>query len=98
MIKERKVKRPGLVRVSGPGDLDVRSIRLNAGSIGCTRKNFAAAMAFRSKLCGAAILEFFEEGSQRPLSSRGQWTSRRQRWLCEYRDEREVPMRTAKVG
>jgi hypothetical protein len=55
-------------------------------------------MAFRSKLCGAAILEFFEEGSQRPLSSRGQWTSRRQRWLCEYRDEREVPMRTAKVG
>jgi DNA-binding transcriptional regulator YiaG len=49
MIEERKVKRPGLVRVSDPGDLDVRSIRLNAGSIGCTRKNFAAAIGVSVK-------------------------------------------------
>jgi hypothetical protein len=49
MIEERKVKRPGLVRVSDPGDLDVRSIRLNAGSIGCTLENFAAAIGVSVK-------------------------------------------------
>ena len=38
MVEERKVKRSGLVRVSDPGDLDVRSIRLNAGSIVGSRK------------------------------------------------------------
>jgi hypothetical protein len=43
MIEERKLKRPGLVRVFDPGEMDVRFIRLNAGSIGCTQRNFAAA-------------------------------------------------------
>jgi putative transcriptional regulator len=49
MIDQRKLKRPGLVRVSDPGDMDVRWIRLNAGSIGCTQGNFADAIGVSVK-------------------------------------------------
>jgi putative transcriptional regulator len=49
MTEERKLKRPGLVRVSDPGDLDIRFIRVNAGTIGCTQRTFAAAIGVSVK-------------------------------------------------
>jgi putative transcriptional regulator len=55
------LKRPGCVRVSDPGDLDVRSIRLNAGSIGCPQRNFADAIGVSVK-----TLRNWEQRRRRP--------------------------------
>jgi putative transcriptional regulator len=61
MTEERKLKRPGLVRVSDPGDLDIRFIRLNAGSIGYTQRNFADAIGVSVK-----TLRNWEQRRRRP--------------------------------
>jgi hypothetical protein len=49
MTEQSKLQRPGPVYVSVRGDMDVRSIRLNAGSIGCTQRTFAAAIGVSVK-------------------------------------------------
>jgi putative transcriptional regulator len=43
------LRRPGRVHISNPADLDVRAIRLNAGSIGCTQERFANAIGVSVK-------------------------------------------------
>jgi transcriptional regulator with XRE-family HTH domain len=55
------LKRPGRVHVSDPGEMDVRSIRLNAGSIGCTQRTFAAAIGISVK-----TLRNWEQRRRRP--------------------------------
>jgi putative transcriptional regulator len=61
MTELAKLRRPGRVHVSDPGDLDVRSIRLNAGSIGCTQRNFADAIGVSVK-----TLRNWEQRRRRP--------------------------------
>jgi putative transcriptional regulator len=61
MTEERKLKRPGCVHVSDPGDMDARWIRLNAGSIGCTQRTFATAIGVSVK-----TLRNWEQRRRRP--------------------------------
>jgi putative transcriptional regulator len=61
MTDQRKPKRPGLVRVSDAGDLNVRWMRANAGSIGCTQSTFAGAIGVSVK-----TLRYWEQRRRRP--------------------------------
>jgi putative transcriptional regulator len=61
MVERPKLKRPGLVHVPIPEDIDVRSVRLNAGSIGATQRNFADAIGVPVK-----TLRNWEQRRRRP--------------------------------
>jgi putative transcriptional regulator len=62
-VEPPKLKRPGLVRIPDPGDMDVRWIRINS-SLGATQTRFASAIGVSVK-----TLRNWEQRRRRPTGA-----------------------------